>query len=151
MLGCLVVANLCLSQRITSAKRQPLPADRPSVLQILQELPFSLAVGSAFLISLAVFFPIAYLQGTPFASWLRLQGLAKPALPAVFFERNNLPANISLYSLAILNASSFFGRIIPNALADHFGLFNTTTAVGGSISILCFAMFDFPRIFAGMY
>lgn len=34
---------------------------------------------------------------------------------------HGVDANISAYSLTILNAGSLFGRLIPNYLADHYG------------------------------
>ncbi|KAK7034033.1 hypothetical protein VNI00_012464 [Paramarasmius palmivorus] len=42
----------------------------------------------------------------------------------VYSETHHFSPNISLYSLAILNAGSFFGRLIPGILADKLGFFN---------------------------
>jgi hypothetical protein len=47
---------------------------------------------------------------------------------------NGVQSNIAFYSLAMLNATSIFGRTLPNYFADQFGPLNLlipATAVSG--------------------
>ncbi|QRV99536.1 transporter MCH4 [Ceratobasidium sp. AG-Ba] len=59
-------------------------------------------LAGSFLIMLGIWFPIFYVQ--------------------LFAIVHDIDANLAFYSLAILNASSIFGRTIPNLLADKFGI-----------------------------
>ncbi|KAF9886829.1 hypothetical protein FE257_011076 [Aspergillus nanangensis] len=47
--------------------------------------------------------------------------------------------NLGFYLLAMLNAGSTFGRIIPNFLADHIGPLNVLTPAATATAILAFA------------
>ena len=46
--------------------------------------------------------------------------------------------NLAFYLLAILNAASIFGRLIPNFLADKFGSFNLVISASTCTAILIF-------------
>jgi len=48
-------------------------------------------------------------------------------------------ANMTFYSVSVLNAASFFGRIVPGFLADRWGRFNMMVATALACSILTFA------------
>ncbi|WWC89326.1 uncharacterized protein L201_004247 [Kwoniella dendrophila CBS 6074] len=118
LLGCLIIANLCFKPRVPpKSTTQP----RPSPLQIFNDLPYCLAVAAFFFITWGQFFPIYYLQ--------------------VYGEHHGLPENLTQYTLAILNAASIFGRIIPNHLADRFGSLNMITICSFFTGAMVFTIF----------
>ncbi|KAK4703568.1 hypothetical protein P7C70_g2648, partial [Phenoliferia sp. Uapishka_3] len=119
VLGCLAVSNLIMRPRLPGRKKGGSPP--PSPLSLFKEPKYSIAVAAAFFIALGIFFPFFYIQ--------------------VYAEYNGLSQTVSFYSLAILNAASVFGRTLPNALADKYGVFNLILPCCFSASVLIFAMF----------
>ncbi|KXN81984.1 Riboflavin transporter MCH5 [Leucoagaricus sp. SymC.cos] len=90
----------------------------------------------AFCINLGLFFPYFYLQ-----SYALSKGIG---------------ASFAFYLLAILNAGSVFGRVLPNFLADKFGTYNMLLPSLYISSALVFAMFGIHNaagltIFALLY
>ncbi|KAK5999154.1 MFS-type transporter dbaD [Cladobotryum mycophilum] len=59
-------------------------------------------------------------------------------LPTYFEVSLHETGNISFYSLAILNAASVPGRILPGLIADHVGSMNAIIPVGLITSLLAF-------------
>jgi MFS family permease len=59
-------------------------------------------------------------------------------LPTYFLTFLHSDADIGFYSLAILNAASVFGRIMPGLLADRFGSLNVIVPISFITSILAF-------------
>jgi predicted MFS family arabinose efflux permease len=53
-------------------------------------------------------------------------------------ERNIASGDLAFYLLAIMNATSTFGRIIPNFAADKFGPFNIVIPFAVVTSVLCY-------------
>ncbi|KAF9447281.1 MFS general substrate transporter [Macrolepiota fuliginosa MF-IS2] len=93
-------------------------------------------VRSAFCINLGLFFPYFYLQSYALSKGIRTA--------------------LAFYLLAILNAGSVFGRLLPNFLADKFGTYNMLLPSLYISSGLVFALFginDFAglTIFAILY
>ena len=84
-----------------------------------------------------IFFPFFYLQSSPF--FTQLATLLTHSI-AVFCELNGISQTLSFASLAILNGASVPGRIIPNALADRFGVFNLLVPSSAVASVMIFAM-----------
>ena len=60
-------------------------------------------------------------------------------LPLYALESLHLSDSLSFYLLAVLNAASVFGRIIPNIIADRFGALNVLLPFTFCASILAFA------------
>lgn len=60
-------------------------------------------------------------------------------LPSFFSSYLHASSNISFYIIAILNASSVFGRITPGILADRIGSLNTIIPISLIATILIFA------------
>lgn len=60
-------------------------------------------------------------------------------MPTFFSSFLHSNPNIAFYSLAIMNASSVFGRITPGLLADLIGPLNTIIPIGFIASVLAFA------------
>jgi MFS family permease len=69
-----------------------------------------------------------------------LMGLYFPFfyLPTYFISFLHSDSDIGFYSLAILNAASVFGRIMPGLLADRFGSLNAIVPISFITSILAF-------------
>jgi len=121
-LGLLVLANFCLTTRLPSARDRLRGGPEPRVLRILVDPPYMLANVGAFLGLWGVFLPYFYLQ--------------------VFVRVHQLSSTLAFYTIAILNAASVVGRTLPNALADHIGVFNMlipTTAITGALVFVMFA------------
>src|SRR6266849_4808771 len=97
----LSITNLVLRQR-------GLPATRRKLFDVsaLREAPFILCTAGHFFGFMALYIPFFYI--TPFAHF-----------------KVGMGATLAFYFVPILNASSVFGRIFPNALADRIGTLNT--------------------------
>jgi MFS family permease len=85
-----------------------------------REVPYTACSVARFIAFLGLFVPFYYIQS--FA-----------------LSRHAVSEDLALYLVAIINAGSIFGRIIPNLLADTFGPFNLMTpcALLSGIIILC--------------
>lgn len=108
-----VVALVCLVSLVTAialvSSRLPIkPFSKANILpdfRILQEPKFLLTTLSIFFIEWGLFIPITYISS--------------------YALSNGLSTKLSYQLLAILNAGSFFGRLLPGFLADSIGRFNT--------------------------
>ena len=96
--------------------RLPPRKDKFFLLSAFKEPPYVLLIASTFLMLFGVFIPIFYLPTY-----------------AVYY---GMSSELASCLIAILNAASFFGRLIPGALADKFGRFNMFFVVGLSTGIL---------------
>lgn len=101
MLSLLVIANLTLKARVRMPRG---PYDPFGFLRPFKELTFNLTVAGAFLFFLGLFIPINYIIAE-----------------AQYF---GMSYTLAQYLLSILNAASFFGRIVPGWIADTMGNFN---------------------------
>jgi MFS family permease len=86
----------------------------------LKELPFLVFCFGLFFVFIGLYFPFFY-------------------LPSYFSVSLHSSTNIAFYSIAILNAASVFGRIMPGILADKIGSLNTIVPIGAIATILAFA------------
>lgn len=117
-LGLLIPANLLMTTA-RPTKVQKLPPPKLSVL--LTDAPYILGVVGATIADWGFFFPYFYIQ---------LFAIVKGADPT-----------FSFYLLAILNGSSIPGRIIPNIIAQKFGVFNTQAFCVLACGVMIFALF----------
>ncbi|KAL4256580.1 Proton-linked Monocarboxylate Transporter [Pleurotus pulmonarius] len=117
VLGLLAVANLLMTDN-PAAKLQ---AERPSMKSIFTDIPYVIITIGAFFILWGIFLPYFYLQ-----LYAILQGV---------------DPNTAFYTLAIMNAGSIPGRIIPGFLADRYGPFNNILPVLLANAVLIFALF----------
>ncbi|KAG1735507.1 major facilitator superfamily domain-containing protein [Suillus lakei] len=102
-MGFLILANLMMKTRLPN--RRQMPNRKPvDVKGILTDVGYWLSVIGAGCVFWGLFVPFFYLQ--------------------LFAELHGLSSTLSFYSIPILNASSMFGRTIPNLLADIWGPFN---------------------------
>lgn len=75
--------------------------ETPPKHSIRSDIPYILLIIWGFVASLGMYFPAFYIQ--------------------LFARTHGLEANLSFYSLAIMNAASVFGRVLPNWAADRWG------------------------------
>ncbi|KAF8200272.1 major facilitator superfamily domain-containing protein [Pholiota molesta] len=116
--GCFVIGNALITIPQPSASSRSSTSTDISV--IWTDRPFLLTLASGFVAQLGTFFPIFYIQ--------------------VFASNHGLSKPLTFYSLAIMNVSSIFGRIVPNFFADHFGVLNTFIICVGINGMVGFLM-----------
>ncbi|EED79152.1 predicted protein [Postia placenta Mad-698-R] len=119
-LGMLCIAACLTKPRLPSAKHRP-PTPMPGIKGIFQDPAYLMTLFGIFMVFWGLMFPYFYLQ-----LWANLHGISSA---------------FSFYTIAILNAGSIFGRLLPNRLADSFGQFNLICTVSVVSSALLFALF----------
>lgn len=105
-LVCLV--SLVIASALVSSRLPTKPFSKENILPeftILRECKFLLTTLSVFFIEWGLFIPITYISS--------------------YALSHGLSTKLSYQLLAILNAGSFFGRLLPGFLADSIGRFNT--------------------------
>ncbi|KAJ7610717.1 MFS general substrate transporter [Mycena polygramma] len=117
--GLLVIACLLLRPRYPP-KVTPPPFWRSLPRFFLHDRPYLLAVLAMFTYTVGFYFPLFYLQ-----------------LDAV---THGISQNLSFYSLVIMNASSFVGRLTPGFFAHRLGVLNIITVGGGIGAVLILSM-----------
>ncbi|VDC07103.1 unnamed protein product [Peniophora sp. CBMAI 1063] len=117
-LGILIAANLLMSSHpaVTSRKRAP-----PNIRTLFTDAPYMLVIVGALFILWGLFYPYFYLQ--------------------LYAVKHGVDSNIAFYTIAILNAGSIPGRILPNLYARRIGVFNGVIACCFVCSVLLFALF----------
>ncbi|PPQ86182.1 hypothetical protein CVT25_006925 [Psilocybe cyanescens] len=96
---------------------------------------------SAYLVSVASdFFPLYV--GPPFLSKCIVFNVSEDFYLQLFAVDLGITKSLSFYSIAILNAGSFFGRILPSLLADRIGPYNMLLPSLVVASALAFVMFS---------
>lgn len=126
-----VVALICLVCLATSlllvSSRLPMkPFSKENILpdfRIFREPKFFLTTLSVFFIEWGLFVPLTYIS-----SYALAQGI---------------PTQLSYQLLAILNAGSFFGRLLPGYIADRIGRFNTLI-ITVALCLICNACLWMP-------
>ncbi|KAI0728959.1 MFS general substrate transporter [Fomitopsis betulina] len=124
-----LLSNILINPNAPSSEARP---PKAKLKVILTDAPYLLANASTLVINWGLFFPYFYLQ--------------------LYATLHGVDAD-----LAIMNAASMFGRILPNMLADRFGPFNVvvpvTAACGpfgviGASTVVFVILFGF---FSGAY
>jgi hypothetical protein len=137
ILGCLSVALLLVKQRIPGRKHRPahMQFPAPDTNAILKHRAYWVSIAGGFFISWGICTCIrpSIVQYTDFPA------VSPQFYIQVFAQSHGLSANLSFYTLSIVNTASVFGRVLPNFLADHFGVFNllVTSSAACGITILC--------------
>jgi MFS family permease len=93
-------------------------------------------VGSTALMLLGLFMPFFYLP--------------------IFAVENGMSTDLAAYIIAILNAGSFFGRVIPGVLGDKLGRYNafSAAALSSGVLLLCMQWLNSNAsiiVFSGLY
>ncbi|KAG6840604.1 hypothetical protein C0991_005645 [Blastosporella zonata] len=103
VLGCLIAANGLMrnNSAIYGTRANAPPLD---IRGLLTDVPYLVGIFGSLVSLFGAYFPVFYLQ--------------------LYAVQHGVGQSIAFYSLAILNASSAFGRIGGNFLADRFGPWN---------------------------
>ncbi|PFH48581.1 hypothetical protein AMATHDRAFT_65048 [Amanita thiersii Skay4041] len=116
-LGVLIIANILMRTRLPPKRA----GGHGAVMkEILTDLPYMTFVVGTFLLFWGVFVPFFYLQ--------------------LYAAKHMVLPNITRYSITMMNAASLVGRIVPNHLADMYGLFNVLIPSAMVCGALVFAL-----------
>ncbi|KAJ7511388.1 MFS general substrate transporter [Mycena galericulata] len=116
--GCFGIAHFL----ITVIPPQPASHRQENTLiRSIAKLPYLLTLLAGFLLQLGALFPAFYLQ--------------------TFAQKHNLSESLTFYGPVVLNASSIFGRIIPNFFTDRWGALE--------VYIVCVGLAGFAMLGAG--
>ncbi|EIW53756.1 MFS general substrate transporter [Trametes versicolor FP-101664 SS1] len=118
--GLLFIAN-CLMRTRLPPKRGSAIFTRHGMLHIASDGAYMWSIAGAFCTNLGLFVPFFYLQ--------------------LFAVDHRVSPAITTYILAILNAGSTLGRILPMALADRLGVYNMLLPAILTSAVLLFALF----------
>jgi len=120
VIGFIALITLGFSNLVT--RQRVLPTTRRKLFDVssLREPPFMLCTAGFLFGFMALYIPFFYI--TPYA-------LSKTGAGSTF----------AFYFVPVLNAGSVFGRILPNALADRIGPFNTLIPCTFACGVLAFA------------
>ncbi|KAL3254980.1 hypothetical protein ABHI18_008575 [Aspergillus niger] len=115
------LASLLFSIAVMNSRLPP-PTQARQLLDLMafRDIPFLIYCLALFFDLVGLYFPYFY-------------------LPTYFTTYLHAGDNISFYVLSILSASSFFGRIAPNMLADRLGSLNVMILVSLVVTVLAFA------------
>ncbi|KAJ4293269.1 hypothetical protein N0V90_008551 [Kalmusia sp. IMI 367209] len=117
ILGLMLIAFATVKSRLPPKTRA---FELKVFIEPFQDLRFTVMVVAAFIFFLGLFIPINFIE---------VEAMA-----------NGMSTHLASYLLAVLNAASIFGRIIPGALADKFGPFNLQFIMAFFAAILCLAL-----------
>ncbi|RFU35388.1 hypothetical protein B7463_g931, partial [Scytalidium lignicola] len=112
-----IMLTLLLPATLVIRARLPPRSDNLFLLSAFKELPYVILIIALFFIIIGVFIPIFYLP--------------------LYAIQHGMDTQLSLYLTAILNASSFVGRVIPGVTADKVGRLNMLIVAAFSSGILC--------------
>ncbi|KAJ8517160.1 hypothetical protein ONZ45_g5631 [Pleurotus djamor] len=130
-LGLLLLANLLMKPRLPPKKGgMSFPVN-----EFLRDPPYVFAMISGAVCMMAIFFPIFFLQ--------------------LYVIQHDMDRQFAFYSISILNAASFLGRILPGFFVHYTGVFNQMIihtaviiavmfcllAVSNVAGVVCFAIF----------
>ncbi|GKZ73919.1 hypothetical protein AnigIFM60653_006124 [Aspergillus niger] len=115
------LASLLFSIAVMKSRLPP-PTQARQLLDLMafRDIPFLIYCLALFFDLVGLYFPYFY-------------------LPTYFTTYLHAGDNISFYVLSILSASSFFGRIAPNMIADRLGSLNVMILVSLVVTVLAFA------------
>ncbi|KAJ6532508.1 major facilitator superfamily domain-containing protein, partial [Mycena capillaripes] len=122
--GLLLLACLMMRPRLPPSQNSP-PFWK-SLRRFSHDKPYVLATMGLALSSVAFYFPLFFLQ-----------------LDAV---THGIDRTLSFYSLVIMNAASFVGRLCPGFFADSLGIANIATASAAAGAVLILGMIGLSNI-----
>jgi predicted MFS family arabinose efflux permease len=121
VLGFIMIGTLSFSLCIMKVRVLPPQKRRLIELSAWKEPPFVLFTVACFFGFMGFYFPFYYVSTYAVES-----GITSP--------------DTAFYFLAILNAASSFGRVLPNALADKIGPLNVAVPMTTVTAVLAFAL-----------
>ncbi|GJJ10948.1 hypothetical protein Clacol_005177 [Clathrus columnatus] len=135
-LGMLIIANLIMKPRFP---RRPSPSKEENIKllkKILTDTPFHFVI-------IGYQFPYthALLNDIIILGFILSMFQQRFSLLQLFGIFHGINETLAFYSIAIMNMASFFGIIIPNFAADHYGAMNIVGPSALISGALIFAMF----------
>lgn len=126
-----LILPLLLFSCVTIKARIPLGTSKVAIpwAEVFKNRTYQLVMASMFFLFMGVFTPLFYIPS--YATTLGIE------------------TTLAGYTLAILNAASFFGRVIPGVFADKMGRMNAFAMGGIFTGIIIFCM-DLPANTAGL-
>ncbi|OSX57639.1 hypothetical protein POSPLADRAFT_1049868 [Postia placenta MAD-698-R-SB12] len=124
-LGLLLIACCLLRPRRSSRAKHRKQGALPPIKPVIMDVPYVLTIVALWLVNWGLYFPYFYQQ-----TWVREHGLSD---------------TLAFYTIAILNAGSVFGRVIPSIAADYMGQLNVIGPIALICSALIFALFGAVR------
>ncbi|KAK4056865.1 hypothetical protein OIO90_002115 [Microbotryomycetes sp. JL221] len=124
VLGLFIIAILIMKPRYPAKPETSSALNKSQWSQfkyIFKETRYQLTVAAITMIVLGSYYPVTFIQ--------------------TYAELSGMPPSISNNILAILNSSSFCGRILLPAVADELGAFNTLIISTSGASALIFALY----------
>ncbi|KAI0047511.1 MFS general substrate transporter [Auriscalpium vulgare] len=118
-LALLGVANLLMSTRLPP-QGKTFAGQFALWKRFFSDVPYVVAVAGTFLMISGVFFPTFFLQ--------------------LFSVLHGINKDLSFYTIAVLNASSAFGRVVPTIFADRVGVFKLIVPCTLMCGVIVFAM-----------
>ncbi|GLB42998.1 putative MFS general substrate transporter [Lyophyllum shimeji] len=118
--GLLAIANLLIRTRPPVLREGDPRLKRTSLRVLLKDMPYMTCVASGVLLTLGIFYPIFYLQ--------------------LFSVKHGIDQSLAFYIVSFLNAGGFFGRLIPNFLADKVGSYNVLIPTSFACAALVLAI-----------
>ncbi|GAA5931316.1 hypothetical protein JCM10213_000274 [Rhodosporidiobolus nylandii] len=133
IVACLVVANAIMSP---NPARKNIAKPKPAPFKQLFSAPYSCLAFGSMILNFGLWFPNFYIQ--------------------VYGQANGLDQDLAFYLLAIFNAGSFFGRTVPNVIADYTGPFlvQSLCCLGAGIVLFFMQLMTSPAavvVFAALY
>ncbi|KAI1907909.1 hypothetical protein LOZ61_005856 [Ophidiomyces ophidiicola] len=127
VLGFIMLATQLIS--ITVMKVRVVPDKRRAIMDLaaFKELPYFFFNASVFIAFMGLYQPFFYIQ--------------------TFAIKNGITTeNLGFYILAIMNAASAFGRIIPGILSDRIGPINVMIPCAFISAVLCFCIISIKSV-----
>ena len=118
-LAFLLIANLIMRTRLPPKMQRS--SSLAQAKDVLFDGPFLIYLLATFLSFLSAFVPFFYLQ--------------------LFASTHGVSPHFTKFSITVMNAASFFGRTVPNVLADIYGPVNVMTVAAFLSAGLIFALF----------
>ncbi|KAJ7643878.1 MFS general substrate transporter [Roridomyces roridus] len=120
VLGCLFIGNSLMRTRLPPRRQRPGAAAPPDIKTFFVDPGYMCAVLGSLTCTLGFYFPVIYLQ--------------------LYAVQHSVDSNLAFYSIAILNGSSAFGRVLGNYLADLYGPYNIQIPCGLMTGATIFAV-----------
>jgi MFS family permease len=124
-----VVTPLLAFACVAVAPRVPPRKTQFFLLSVFKNVRFLMLIAAAFCSFIAMYMPLFYIP--------------------TYAVARGVDATLASYLLAVVNAASTFGRIIPGILADRFGKLNVF-AVGGIVTGVCVLCMNSATSTAGL-
>ena len=134
ILGMLIIANLTVKSRLAP---RPQKFDVMEFIRPLKQTSFVLLCIASFFFFFGTFLPFNYLILQYVHTLCELCSNANAIHRA---QKLGMSQGLAQYLLAMLNAASIFGRILPGIAADKIGRFNTMIITCALSSILVLAV-----------